>query len=95
MKKLIVLLIVSFLFSPVIAHSGDHTNRSQLESNISEYQDESQSSFAQFYPEYRSGLIWMTAGVLGLIGATALSVRHYFGKSEYGSLKEFIGEDVV
>ena len=95
MKKLLVLLIVSLLFSPAIAHTGEHdTDINQSEPSSLENQGK-QSGFSQLYPEYRSGSIWVIAEILVVTGATALAVRHYIGKSKYGSLKEFIRQRVV
>lgn len=91
MKKLLALFMVCLLFSPVIAHAGeDHNGSSSVD-----HQSEETSGFSQLYPEYRSGTILVIAEVLVILGATAIAVRHYFGKSEHGSLKGFIRERVL
>lgn len=92
MKKLLALFMVCLLFSPVIAHDGEHA---QNESSSIDHQDEEQSGFGQLYPEYRSGMIWVIAEVLVVLGALVLAVRHYFQKSGSSSLKEFIRERVL
>ncbi len=96
MKKLLVLFMVCLLFSPVIAHSGEeHTDVDQNNSSSVENQSEDMSGFNQLYPGYRSGAIWVVVEVLFVLGATGLAVRHYFRKSEHGSLKGFIRERVL
>lgn len=92
MKKLLALFMVSLFFSPVIAHAGEH---SQNESSSFDDQHVEKSGFNQLYPEYRSGMIWVVAEVLIVVGAAFLAGRHYFQKSEYGSIKGFIRERLL
>lgn len=96
MKKLLSVFVICLLFSPVIAHSGeDHSGTDQKDSISVEDQSTKPAGFNQLYPEYRSGTLWVIVEVLIVLGASALAVRHYFGKSEYGSLKGFIRERVL
>jgi len=92
MKKLLAVFVAFMFFSPVIAHSGEH---SQNDSSSIDRQDEEQPVFNQLYPEYRSGIVWVVAEVLVVLGALILAGRHYFQKSGSSRLKEFIRERVL
>jgi len=86
------------ILSPVVAHTGhNHSTIEPNQSDTGQQQDQEQTriGFKQLYPESRSGTVWVLAEVVLVLGATGLAVRHYFRKSECGSLKEFIRERIL